>query len=303
MNEQALLHVPDSRYCFATAKKELVLRLRTAREDEDGLTDTYGFEEGFYNFFQMPYINQNDVLPVVPWMRSAVFYQIFVDRFCRGDMQKDDSYIDMEWGDIPTPKNHAGGDLKGVISKLDYLKELGITAIYLTPIFCAGSNHKYDIMNYMQIDPQFGSTKDLIELTSKAHERGIRIVLDAVFNHCSSQMEQFQDVLKKGRASAYYDWFIIDGDFPNLKERNYECFAACAYMPKLNTANPEVQDFLMEITHYWMELANIDGWRLDVSDEVSHAFWRRFRQEVKGWNKDCVIIGENWHDAKSIRFS
>ncbi len=194
MNEQALLHVPDSRYCFATAKKELVLRLRTAREDEDGLTDTYGFEEGFYNFFQMPYINQNDVLPVVPWMRSAVFYQIFVDRFCRGDMQKDDSYIDMEWGDIPTPKNHAGGDLKGVISKLDYLKELGITAIYLTPIFCAGSNHKYDIMNYMQIDPQFGSTKDLIELTSKAHERGIRIVLDAVFNHCSSQMEQFQDV-------------------------------------------------------------------------------------------------------------
>lgn len=360
MNEQAILHIPDSRYCFATAEKELVLRLRMAREDEDaeiyliyaqkyeftmkrqklkmeiaysdrlyhfyevkllledvrfayifeikkdgntyffsedGVTTSYCFEEGFYNFFQMPYINRNDVLDVVPWMKHAVFYQIFVDRFYRGDMEKDASYIDMEWGGVPTPKNFAGGDLRGIIEKLDYLQELGITAVYLTPIFRSNSNHKYDIMDYMQIDPQFGSTKDLIELTKKAHERGMRVVLDAVFNHCSMELEQFQDVLKKGKDSVYYDWFLIDGDFPEPEAGNYECFAACTYMPKLNTANPNVQDFLMEITRYWMETADIDGWRLDVSDEVSHVFWRRFRQEVKALKKDCVIIGENWHDA------
>ena len=360
MNEEAILHIPDSRYCFATAPKELVLRLRMAREDEDaeiyliyagkyefatnrkkvkmeiaysdrlyhfyevklqledvrftyvfeikkggetyifsedGLTTAYCYEEGFYNFFQMPYINRNDVQDVVPWMKTAVFYQIFVDRFYRGNKEKDDSYIDMKWGDAPTPKNFAGGDLRGIIEKLDYLQELGITAIYLTPILKSCSNHKYDIIDYMQIDPQLGSTKDLVELTQKAHARGMRVILDAVFNHCSMEMAQFQDVMKKGKASAYYDWFLIDGDFPDPEAGNYECFASCNYMPKLDTANPKVQDFLMEITHHWMKTADIDGWRLDVSDEVSHAFWRKFRLEVKALKKDCVIIGENWHDA------
>lgn len=360
MNEYAILHIPDSRYCFATAEKELVLRLRMSREDEDakvfliyaqkydftlkreklemkvcysdklynfyevklkltdvrfayifqiekdgesyffsedGVTKTYRFEEGFYNFFQMPYINQNDVLEVVDWMREAVFYQIFVDRFYQGNQKKDTSYIDMEWGEVPTPKNFAGGDLRGIIEKLDYLKELGITAIYLTPIFLSVSNHKYDIIDYMQIDPQFGSREDLIELVEKAHQKGMKIVLDAVFNHCSMKLKQFEDVLEKGKESKYYDWFLIDGDFPDPEKGNYECFAACTYMPKFNTANPKVQEFLLKIACYWIEEADIDGWRLDVSDEVSHEFWRRFRHEVKALKKDCVIIGENWHDA------
>lgn len=360
MNEHAILHIPDSRYCFATAEKELVIRLRVAKEDEkmkvyliyapkydfsikrerlemevsysdrlyhyyevklrladvrfayifeleengkiyyfseDGVTDTYNFDEGFYNFFQMPYINRNDVMNVVDWMRKAVFYQIFVDRFRQGDFKKDMSYINMKWGGTPTPKNFAGGDLKGIIEKLDYLQQLGITAIYLTPIFCSVSNHKYDTMDYMQIDPQFGSKEDLKNLVRKAHEKGMRVVLDAVFNHCSMNLSQFQDVLKKGKESPYYDWFLIDGDYPDIQKENYECFAACNYMPKLNTANSAVQDFLLQITKYWMEEADIDGWRLDVSDEVSHAFWRRFRRNVKAWKPDCVIIGENWHDA------
>ncbi len=360
MNQHAILHIPDSRYCFACGKKELILRLRMAKEDEeaevfliyackydfaikrkkekmkicysdklyhyyeirlrlkdvrlaylfqieekgksyfyseDGITNTYNFEEGFYNFFQMPYINTNDIMEVVEWMRSAVFYQIFVDRFYQGDCEKDTAYITMQWGDIPTPKSFAGGDIKGIIKKLDYIKDLGVNAIYLTPIFESISNHKYDISDYKKVDPQFGTLEDVKELVAKAHEKGIRIVLDAVFNHCSMKMEEFQDVLKNGKESLYYHWFIIDGAYPDPEKMNYECFAACNYMPKLNTADQGVQDFLIGIARYWIREADIDGWRLDVSDEVSHDFWRRFRREVKAEKKDCVIIGENWHDA------
>ena len=362
MNKHALLHIPESRYCFPLSKEEVVIRLRTAKEDadaglkvrliygvkydyqkerftvevpckyedelfayyeiqlkisdvrlvyifqleengrkyyfsEDGLTDSYDYEECYYNFFQLPYINDNDVMPLVDWMPKNVFYQIFVDRFCIGDENKDMSYIDMKWGDKPTPKNHAGGDLRGVIKRLDYLKDLGISALYLNPIFLSDSNHKYDIIDYKKIDPQFGTIDDFIELVHEAHSRGIRVVLDAVFNHCSYKMEQFQDVVKNGKASKYHDWFIVAGDKVDLKKRNYECFAYCDYMPKLNTANHEVQSFLLDIATYWIDVADIDGWRLDVADEVSHDFWRMFRKAVKAKKNDVVIIGENWHDA------
>jgi glycosidase len=360
MNQYALLHIPDSRYCFAVDRDEIVIRFRAAKEDtgirvklvygakyeyqtrrqtvemtahyednlykyyekrlklkdvrlayifqieenghryyysEDGLTDTYNYPEAFYNFFQMPYINENDYMKVVPWMPGAVFYQIFVDRFFRGDPEKDGSYINMKWGELPTPTSFAGGDIRGIVEKLDYLQDLGVNAIYLTPIFQSKSNHKYDIENYKKIDPMFGSLEDFKELVSKAHKRGIRIILDAVFNHCSMDMKEFRDVLEKGKKSAYYNWFLIDGDYPDPEKMNYECFASCNYMPKLNTANEEVQAFLLDIALYWIREADIDGWRLDVSDEVSHEFWRQFRRQVKATKEDCVIIGENWHDA------
>lgn len=360
MNEYALLHIPDSRFCFAVSEREVVLRLRAAKEDkavrvflvygekygyqnrqretemeicytdrlynyyekkltltdvrlayvfrleegdricwfsEDGLTETYDFQLSFYNFFQLPYINPNDVMPVVQWMEDTVFYQIFVDRFYRGDWVKDDSYITMPWGGKPTPKNFAGGDLKGITEKLDYLQKLGVGGIYLTPIFCSDSNHKYDISDYKRVDPQFGTNEDLKQLVKAAHSRGIRVVLDAVFNHCSEHLAQFQDVCRRGRKSPYHSWFVIDGDRPDRSKGNYECFAACDYMPKLNSADPSLQDFLLDVALYWIREADIDGWRLDVSDEVSHSFWRRFRQAVKAEKPECLIVGENWHDA------
>ncbi len=359
MNQFALLHEADSKYCFAIKNDEIIIRLRASKEDkidvflvygpkyefhnnrykakmkiqyedslykyyekklklkdlrlayifeiyengkkyffcEDGLVINYDFENAFYNFYQMPYINENDRVKVVDWMQGAVFYQIFVDRFNIGRSSKDKSYIDMKWGDKPTPKNFAGGDLRGIIEKLDYLKELGITAIYLTPIFLSISNHKYDISDYKKIDPMFGDKDDLKELVQKAHKKNIRIVLDAVFNHCSMNIAQFQDVIKNGTKSKYYNWFMIDGEYPEPEKGNYECFASCNYMPKFNTSNEEVQDFLLDIAVYWIKECDIDGWRLDVSDEVSHDFWRRFRKAVKGVKSDCVIIGENWHDA------
>lgn len=361
MNRYAMQHIVDSSYCFPVSEKEIVLRLRTARDDiksaqviyeskyifgekqqkapmiksytselydyysiqlkltdtrlayvflvndgeksyffsEDGITETYDYTLGYYNFFQYPYINRADIMERVDWMQDAIFYQIFVERFYMGDTTKDTSYITCSWGDIPTPKTFAGGDLKGITKKLDYIKATGCNAIYLTPVFKSISNHKYDISDYYRVDEHFGSNEDLRELVQEAHKRGMKLVMDAVFNHCSDQMMQFQDVLEKGKESSYYNWFFIDGDKPDQIKLNYETFAACEYMPKLDTSNPEVQKFLIDIgCHYIKEYA-IDGWRLDVSDEVSHDFWRSFRKAIKGCKKDAVIIGENWHDAYS----
>lgn len=265
---------------------------------EDGVTDSYDYTRSYYNAFQLPYINSADIIPVNSWMPHAVFYNIFVDRFYRGDEQKDESYINLPWGQIPEPKSFSGGDLKGITKKLDYIKGLGATAIYLTPIFCSISNHKYDIYDYYHVDPQFGTNDDLRELVSQAHSRGMKVVLDAVFNHCSERLEQFQDVVTKGYSSEYHDWFIINGDKPDAEKGNFQCFSSCAYMPKFNTSNPDVARFLIDIALYWIREYDIDGWRLDVSDEVSHHFWRQFRQEVKSCKPDAVIIGENWHDAR-----
>lgn len=361
MNKYALQHIVDSAYCFPVSSNEIVLRLRTAKNDivraqviyeskyaiaetqkkqemrkaytgelfdfyevkltledtrlayvfyiddgekcyyfsEDGATENYDFTIGFYNFFQYPYINQADIMECVPWMKKAVFYQIFVDRFHMGDEAKDKSYINCAWGEIPTPKSFAGGDIKGIIEKLDYIQELGCNAIYLTPVFCSISNHKYDISDYYQVDSQFGTNEDLKELVQMAHSKGIHIVLDAVFNHCSEHLEQFQDVQKHGRMSEYFDWFVINGDEISAENVNYETFAACSYMPKFNTSNKEVQEYLLSIAAHYITEYDIDGWRLDVSDEISHEFWREFRRRVKALKKDVVIIGENWHDANN----
>lgn len=361
MNKYAIQHIADSSYCFPISKNEIVLRLRTGKDDiacaevlyeskyvigqeqksikmrkaytgeifdffevkleledtrlayvfyvndgeknyyfsEDGVTESYDFTIGFYNFFQYPYINEADIMECVPWMKTATFYQIFVDRFHQGDMEKDTSYINCKWGEIPTPKSFAGGDLKGIIEKLDYIYEIGCNTIYLTPIFKSISNHKYDISDYYNVDRQFGTNEDLRNLVKCAHEKGMRVVLDAVFNHCSDETSQFQDVLKNGKDSEFFNWFVIKGDEISRERDNYECFAACTYMPKWNTSNEEVQQYLIDIgTHYLSEY-DIDGWRLDVSDEISHDFWRRFRSAIKAEKKDAVIIGENWHDANS----
>ena len=266
---------------------------------EDGLSSHYDFTLNFYNAFQIAYINDSDIHKPVPWMHSACFYQIFIDRFFQGDTRKDTSYINLPWGEIPNPKSFAGGDLQGIRKKLPYLQELGINALYLTPIFKSVSNHKYDIQDYFTVDAMFGTNGDFAELVEAAHAKNIRVVIDAVFNHVSDQCSQFQDVLKNGRNSPYFDWFIIHGDKVNQEEVNYECFSVCHYMPKWNTSNPEVQDFLIRIAVHWIQEYHIDGWRLDVSDEVSHHFWRRFRQAVKKANPACVIIGENWHNANA----
>ncbi len=289
------LDVPDSRIGY-------IFLLQSGEEkyyySEEGLTIEYNHDKSYYNFFQYPYINETDLHKKVDWCDRAIFYQIFVDRFHMGSCSKDRNYIDKDWGELPKPKGFYGGDLPGITEKLDYLQDLGINSIYLTPIFQSPSNHKYDTIDYEEVDAMFGTNRDLKELVESAHKRGIKILLDAVFNHCSCLCKQFQDVLRKGKGSVYYDWFIIRGDRPVLEQMNYECFAACNYMPKWNTNNPEVQKFLLHIATKWIKEYGIDGWRLDVADEVSHDFWRQFRKAVKAAKPDALIVGENWHDSR-----
>lgn len=278
-----------------------IFELKTHKETvyfcEDGVVENYDFSVAYFNSFQLPYINKADVVPMVDWLTNAVFYQIFVDRFYCGNKEKDSSYINLKWGEIPDPKSFAGGDLRGIISKLDYLENLGVNALYLTPIFKSKSNHKYDISDYYNIDEHFGTNEDLKELVQQAHVRGIRVVLDAVFNHCSEDLKEFQDVIENGKKSKYFDWFIINGDKVDTFLGNYEYFGVCKYMPKFNTSDKNLQKYLIDIATHWISQYDIDGWRLDVSDEVSHSFWRKLRSKVKEVKSDAVLIGENWHDA------
>ncbi len=247
-------------------------------------------------FFQYPSIYKEDLLQEPEWYKTAVFYQIFVERFENGDPDISPENL-TEWSQAPTPHSFYGGDLEGIIQHLDYLEELGITAIYLTPIFKSDSNHKYDTIDYMEIDEHFGKKETMHRLVDGAHKKGIRIILDAVFNHCSYLFPPFQDVIKHGALSTYKDWFFIH-DYPvELEKMNYDVFAMVPYMPRFNTANPKVQEYLYSVVRYWSSEFHIDGWRLDVADEPSHLFWRGFREVIKEINPEMVLIGEVWHDA------
>lgn len=263
----------------------------------DGLCQNYRFETSYYNFFQHAFINEVDILKEVSWAKSAVIYEIFVDRFHRGAKEGKEPYINLKWGDLPNPKSFAGGTLEGIREKLTYLKRLGVNTIYLTPVFASVSNHKYDARSYYEIDRQFGGEIKFRELVNEIHRRKMRVILDGVFNHISSESELFQDVKQKGKKSRYYPWFIIYDE--DLSKGHYETFSSCAYMPKLNTSHPEVQDFICEIGKYYVKEYHIDGWRLDVSDEVSHHLWKRFRNEIKSIDPEVLITGENWQDGSS----
>lgn len=262
---------------------------------EDGLSDNYDFSLAYYTFFQFPFINEVDVMKTVDWTRKAVVYQIFVDRFARGDFEKDDSYINTEWnGDIDR-HSFTGGDIDGICDKLEYLSSIGVTAIYLTPVFFSKSNHKYNITDYLHVDPAFGSNEKLKKLLSSAHKKGMKIIIDCVFNHCDASHELFADVVQNGKKSEYYGWFLIDGERPDPEKCNYAHFASCSYMPKWNTSNPKVRRYLIDIALEYIKMG-FDGLRLDVADEISHEMWRQLRKEVKETYSDVILLGEIWHD-------
>lgn len=263
---------------------------------EAGFVEEFNDEKAYCYFFQYPYINEIDVHKIPKWVKEASFYQIFVERFYNGNPENSPENL-VPWGTEPTPVCFMGGDLEGIIQKMDYLSELGIAGLYLTPIFRSPSNHKYDTVDYMKIDPYFGDEEVFQRLVEKCHEKNIKIILDAVFNHCGVGFAPFQDVIKNGKESPYFDWFYIDGSQVQFDPINFQAFGFVPYMPKLNTGNPQVRQYLYEVTEYWTKKFRIDGWRLDVSDELDHEFWRGFRKIVKSINPEAVIIGENWHNA------
>jgi len=235
------------------------------------------------------------------WVKHAVFYQIFPDRFANGDPSNDPANV-QPWGTPPTPHNFMGGDLQGILQKLDYLQELGVTAIYLNPIFQATSNHRYNTYDYFRIDPKLGTMEDFQNLLGEIHRRGMRLILDGVFNHCGRGFYAFHDVVENGEHSPYVGWFHIR-KFPihpydGRKKANYVSWWSIRSLPKFNTDNPQVRQFLLSVARYWIE-QGADGWRLDVPNEIDDpTFWREFRQVVKSANPDAYIVGEIWKDAK-----
>ncbi len=254
---------------------------------------------GFGEYFQYPIINENDIFDVPGWVQDAVFYQIFPERFYNGNLGNDPTNTG-KWGDKPQRDSFYGGDLQGIIDKLDYISELGINAIYLTPIFASTSNHKYNIDDYYSIDPNFGDITTARKMVEEAHRRGIKVILDAVFNHSGYNFFAFKDLREHGESSEYKDWYFID-KFPvkTSSPVNYNTFANdIKNMPRLNTSNPEFQSYLLQVAEYWIEEIDIDGWRLDVADEVDHQFWVKFREQVRNLKEDIYIVGENWHNSE-----
>jgi neopullulanase len=232
------------------------------------------------------------------WLRDAVFYQIFPDRFAKSSKVKKPANI-QEWNTPPTHHGFKGGDLVGVIEKLDYLQELGITAIYFNPIFASASNHRYHTFDYYQIDPLLGTEEDFDNLVNELHKRDMKIVLDGVFNHASRGFFQFNHILECGEESPYFDWFVVKGFPLNAYEGepNYQCWYDLPALPEFNTDNPEVREYLFDIAKYWID-KGIDGWRLDVAFCIDDdAFWQEFRSVVKNANPDAYITGEIMWDA------
>lgn len=260
-----------------------------------GVTNTRPSGSWPDGYFHWPYLHKDSLVTAPAWVRDAIGYQIFPDRFARGNPPVAPE-INGRWDEPPRYNTFAGGDLRGVRDHLDYITALGVNLIWFTPVFQAPSNHKYDTAAYDRIDPHFGDDEIFSGLVTDARQRGVRIILDGVFNHSGVRFAPWQDVLERGVSSPYWGWFDIEGDRADVRARNYRTFSKAAYMPRLMTGNPEVQAYLIERAQRWMRMG-IAGWRLDVADEVNSEFWRNFRREMRAINPEAYLVGEISYDA------
>ena len=267
------------------------------------------------------------VTPSPPaWVRDAVFYQVFPDRFARSPRVAAAGPLEA-WDAPPTGHGFKGGDLLGVAERLDELADLGVTALYLTPVFSSAANHRYHTYDYLTVDPLLGGTPALRELVDALHARGMRIVLDGVFNHVGRGFWPFHHVLENGLASPYADWFHLDRErlaagrdldaypdrarpcpdggsggepspgCPSLQRLGYRAWWDVPALPKLNTDHPEVREHLWSVAEHWLRFG-IDGWRLDVPTEIDdEAFWQEFRRRCRAVNPDAYLVGEIWDVA------
>lgn len=231
------------------------------------------------------------------WVRNAIIYQIFPDRFYNGDLSNDPENV-QNWGSKPNLWGFQGGDLSGIIHKINYLVDLGINTIYLNPIFMAASNHRYDTIDYFKIDPKLGTLDTFHELINAAHKNEIKIILDGVFNHTGRGFFAFNDLLQNGEHSPFRYWyhvyhFPIDAYSPG-KAKDYAAWWGFKSLPKLNTDHPPVRDYLFNVAKYWID-QGADGWRLDVPNEIDDdSFWSEFHNIVRNTNPNAYICGEIW---------
>jgi neopullulanase len=241
------------------------------------------------------------------WVRDAVFYQIFPDRFAASLRVTKPGPLE-PWDAPPTLYGFKGGDLLGIVEHLDELADLGITALYLTPVFMSASNHRYHTYDYLRVDPLLGGDAALRELLDEAHLRSIRVVLDGVFNHTGRGFWPFHHVLETGAGSPYRSWFHWDearlargepikayGEHGERASRlGYEGWWDIPSLPKLNTDEPAVRAHIFEVAEHWLRFG-IDGWRLDVPGEIrDEAFWQEFRRRCRAVNPEAYLVGEIW---------
>jgi len=264
------------------------------------------------------------------WVRDAVFYQIFPDRFAQSVRVPKPGPLE-PWDSPPSLYGFKGGDLLGVAEHLDYIADLGATAIYLNPIFQSASNHRYHTYDYYTVDPLLGGNAALRELLDLAHGRGMRVILDGVFNHTGRGFWPFHHVLEVGAASPYRHWFNFDQDalergspidaYPAARARHgvgmneppleqpdggsegsfsrlgYQAWWDIAALPKLNTGEPAVREYLLDVAAHWLRFG-IDGWRLDVPGEINDPpFWAEFRRRCRAVNPEAYLVGEMWDVA------
>lgn len=269
-----------------------------------GITMNGKYIVGRSEYYQYPIILRAEVAAVPEWFKNAVVYNIFPDSFASGKKNIACAGQERVLEDDNICHSRLGGTISGIRENLDYIKGLGFDCIYLNPIFAAGESHKYDVLDYYHIDPCFGTNEEFKRLVDEVHEKGMHIIIDGVFNHCSWKFFAFEDVVKNREQSLYKDWFyelrfpVIRPDNENIKP-GYSCFAYERKMPKLNTSNKKVQEYFIRVCRYWIREYKIDGWRLDVANEAALDFWRAFRQAAKEENPECVLIGEVWENAEA----
>jgi neopullulanase len=250
------------------------------------------------------------------WVRDAVFYQIFPDRFARGSGVESAGPLE-PWDAPPTIHGFKGGDLIGIVDRMPYLEDLGVTALYLTPIFTSASNHRYHTDDYLTVDPLLGGTDALRRLLDAAHGRGMRVVLDGVFNHTGRGFLAFHHILENGIASPYLDWYLVDRTrlaagrpliaYPepghdhvgrdSMERLGYRAWWGLPALPKLNVSHPPVREHLLMVAEHWLRFG-IDGWRLDVPGEIDDPpFWSEFRERCRAIRPDAYLVGELWREA------
>lgn len=268
---------------------------------EDGSVVKWFGQKGLVGQASDPFVLRPDAFKawaVPSWVEKTVIYQIFPDRFENGNRSNDPKDV-QPWGAVPTWRNHFGGDLAGIQQQIDYLNRLGIGAIYLTPVFKSPSSHRYDTEDYLKIEPELGTNDEFASLTKNLKAKKIRTIMDFAFYDTAKSFWAFDDVQKKGAASAFKDWYFIKS-FPVNTEGspNYEAYNGLAFMPKLNVMNPATHNYVLSVFDYWLKKADgVDGLRLDVASRVDSELWKDLRERIKPSRPDVWILGEEWGDA------
>ena len=253
-------------------------------------------------YFKLPINHRADIARIPDWACNAIVYNIFPDSFASGPCYISGKGSEARF-DGQIVHGRLGGTLDGVAANAEYICRMGFNCVYLNPIFAAGEYHKYDTVDYMHVDRCFGGDEAMRRMVKALHDKGIRVIIDGVFNHCGWRFWAFEDVIRNQQASRYRDWFY-GLTFPLERPEDpeaYPGYVTYAYermMPKLNTANPEVRDYFCGVGKHWIEAFDVDGWRLDVASEVDDGFWRAFRAAVKAAKADALLIGEIWETAR-----